>query len=122
MIVGVFLPWATASYTEPATGVKVEDSINGLNLFGILIMIMGILVLLMALLKKPVGAIICSVIGLLLALIPLALIGWLVNAIETTADLIGSTDFSASMGIGIILCFVGSIIGLVGGIVGKVQS
>lgn len=122
MIVGVFLPWATTSYTIPLTDQVVEDSINGMNLFGYLVLFMGILVLLMAVLKKPVGAIICSVIGMLLALIPLALIGMLVNLIETAAKLTGTTDFSASIGIGIILCFVGSILGLVGGIVGKVQQ
>jgi uncharacterized membrane protein YjgN (DUF898 family) len=122
MIVGIFLPWATSSYTDPNTGAKFESSINGMNLFGYLVLFMGILVILMAVLKKPVGAIITSVIGMLLSLIPLALIGWLVNVAETAADLIGSTDFSASMGIGIILCFVGSILGLVGGIVGKVQQ
>jgi uncharacterized membrane protein YjgN (DUF898 family) len=122
MIVGVFLPWASSTYTDPNTGSKFESTINGMNLFGYLVLFMGILVLLMAVLKKPVGAIICSVIGMLLSLIPLALIGWLVNVAETAADLVGSTDFEANMGIGIILCFVGSILGLVGGIVGKVQS
>ena len=121
MIVGVFLPWATASYT-PTYGDKVEETVSGLNLFGFLILFMGILVIVLSLLKKPVGTIVCSVIGLLLSLLPLAVIGWLVSAIETTAESVGSTDFGASMGIGIILCFVGSIIGLVGGIVGKIQQ
>ena len=122
MIVGVFLPWVTASYTDPVTSAKFETSVNGLNIFGFLVLFMGILVIVLAALKKPVGTIVVSVIGMIIALIPLALIGLIVSVFKSAADLAGATDYSAGMGIGIILCFVGSILGLVGGIVGKVQQ
>ncbi len=119
MIVGIFLPWASSAYTHPTTGVEYTDSFTGMNLFGYIIMLMGILVVVGAVIKKPKMAGVFGVIGLVLALIPLALIGIITNIAETSAQLVGALDYSAGMGIGIILCFIGALIATIGGFANK---
>ena len=122
MIAGLVLPWATATYTDPYTNTSISNSVTGMNIFGIIIALMGIMALIGALLKKGIMTAVFGIIGLLLSLLPLAVIGWLVETYKTAADLAGATDYSANIGLGIILCFVGSIMAVAGGFMGKSQK
>jgi hypothetical protein len=116
MLIGTFLPWATVKGTN-ILGTTEEISVIGAasGIGGILVLVMGILVIIMAAIKKPILAMVFGIIGL--AFSGLAFIG--ISALDT---LLTGSDISVEIGIGIFISLIGCVLALVGGIVGKVQQ
>jgi hypothetical protein len=116
MLVGTFLPWATVKGTNilgQTEEITVIGAVSGIG--GILVLIMGILVIIMAAIKKPIGAAIFGIIGLIFS--GLAFIG--ISALDT---LLSGTEISVDIGFGIFISLIGCVLALVGGILGKVQQ
>ena len=120
-LIGLFLPWISASGTNTNTGQQITVSVPGIYFipFSIGIILFAVLTIAFAIFKKPIGGILV----LVFSLIGLAITGFLFSAIQyIAASLVSGSSVSVSTGVGVYICIVGFIIGLIGGVLHYVYA
>lgn len=113
MLIGTFLPWATVK--SDIEEITVIGLLSGFG--GILVLIMGILAIVGAAIKKPILSTIFGVIGLIFS--GLAFI--LISALESLAKTTTGGEVTVEVNYGIYISLIGCVLALIGGIVGHIQ-
>jgi len=115
-VVGVFLPWATA--TDAYTGTYASVSGLSVPVFGLLVLLFGVLGLLFVAIGKKITCTLAAVMGIIafvMALIVYAI--W--TAILTT---IGNPGSMLGTGYGMYMCLVGPWVLVVGSILARKEA
>ncbi len=112
-IIGMFLPWANVSATNPYSGEKITQSVYGY--MSIILWIFAILTIVGAAIPKAWGGILAFVFGILGFLDALwNQIG--IYGLKSMFESAGYKDISISVGVGGYIIMVGFIIAFIGGI------
>lgn len=111
VIVGILLPWIAYQSIDITTGTITTEYYLGVEFtYALIIMVMAILMLVFAAIKKPVISAVFSIIAFVLTLLPLLLVA-------SFTDVTGG--IFKVLGIGYWLTLIGSLLGFIFGILKK---
>jgi hypothetical protein len=110
ILIGIFLPWVDlADYSGPTwSGLQT-------GIWGILPLIFAILIIVLAAVKKPLGAGILGIISLIFVILPMLIIASIAATYGVAGFAIGLFTY------GWYLALIGSILAMIGGFVGHKQ-
>jgi len=116
-VIGLFLPWFSVT-AETIVGGSMSFPGILFGIWGILVLIFGILMIVLAAVKKPLIAGIFGILGLVFALIPILIIE---GMLAPLAGLAGMTGVTWGPTFGWFLTLIGAVLAMIGGFVGHKQ-